>query len=116
MSDVTTLFASRLDAARQLAAALARYRGRDSLVLAIPRGAVEMGRVVADEGELDVVLVRKLRAPGNPEFAVGAIDETGWAYIAEYATQVGAIHAYLEKETNEQLELMRSRTMKLSSC
>ena len=55
-------FHSRVDAARRLAKALARYRGRNPLVLAIPRGAVEMGRVVADElgGELDVVLVRKL--------------------------------------------------------
>jgi predicted phosphoribosyltransferase len=40
---------------------------------------------------------------------VGAIDETGWAYIAEYAAQVGAVHAYLENEKNEQLQLMRQR-------
>ena len=71
-------FDSRDDAARQLAHALAAFRGRNPLVLAIPRGAVGMGRVIADElgGELDVVLVRKLRSPLNPEFAVGSIDET----------------------------------------
>jgi len=108
---VTIIFASRRHAARQLASALARYQGRNPLVLAIPRGAVEMGRVLADEldGELDVVLVRKLRAPENPEFAVGAIDETGWAYIADYAKGVGADHAYLEREKGEQLQLMRQR-------
>ena len=108
---MTIIFASRRDAARQLASALAHYRGRNALVLAIPRGAVEMGRVLADEldGELDVVLVRKLRAPDNPEFAVGAIDETGWAYIAEYAKGVGADRTYLEKEKSEQLQLMRQR-------
>jgi putative phosphoribosyl transferase len=61
---MTNFFASRADAARRLARALVRYRGRNPLVLAIPRGAVEMGRVVADklDGELDVVLVRKLRS------------------------------------------------------
>jgi predicted phosphoribosyltransferase len=108
---VTIIFSSRRDAARQLAGALARYQGRNPLVLAIPRGAVEMGRVLADEldGELDVVLVRKLRAPENPEFAVGAIDETGWAYIADYAKGVGADHAYLEREKKEQLQLLRHR-------
>ena len=70
-------FDSRIDAARRLAKALASYRGRNPLVLAIPRGAVGMGKVLADElgGELDVVLVRKLRSPFSPEFAIGAIDE-----------------------------------------
>ncbi|MGZ8231632.1 MAG: phosphoribosyltransferase family protein, partial [Burkholderiales bacterium] len=105
------VFASRLDAAHRLAHALAPYRGVNPLVLAIPRGAVEMGRVLADElgGDLDVVLVRKLRAPGNPEFAVGAIDETGWSYIAEHAKDAGADHAYLEKEKQQQLALLRER-------
>jgi len=108
---VTIIFSSRRDAAHRLASALGRYRGRNPLVLAIPRGAVEMGRVLADalDGELDVVLVRKLRAPYNPEFAVGAIDETGWAYIADYANGAGADHAYVEKEKKEQLELLRQR-------
>lgn len=73
-------FRDRLDAGRQLARALHAWRGRHPLVLAIPRGAVPMGRVVADAlgGDLDVVLARKLGAPGNPEYAIGAIDEDGW--------------------------------------
>ena len=104
-------FASRVDAARRLAKALARYRGRNPLVLAIPRGAVEMGRVVADElgGELDVVLVRKLRSPINPELAVGSIDEAGWAYIAPHAASAGADTRYLEQEKQRQLETLRRR-------
>jgi predicted phosphoribosyltransferase len=106
-----TVFASRADAARRLAAALARFHGRNPLVLAIPRGAVEMGRVLADAlgGELDVVLVRKLRAPDSPEFAVGAIDETGWSYVADHAASAGADAAYLAREAREQLELLRRR-------
>src|SRR5215470_8068104 len=105
------VFDSRIDAAQQLARALAHYGGRNPLVLAIPRGAVEMGRVLADElgGELDVVLVRKLGSPFSPEFAVGAIDETGWAYIAAHAASAGADEVYLEQEKREQLALLRQR-------
>jgi predicted phosphoribosyltransferase len=111
MDDRPMQFESRIDAARRLAQALASYKGRNPLVLAIPRGAVEMGRVLADEleGELDVVLVRKLGAPYSAEFAVGAIDETGWAYVADYARSAGADEAYLEREQRAQLELLRKR-------
>jgi predicted phosphoribosyltransferase len=105
-------FRDRTDAAQRLAAALdATYRGRHPLVLAIPRGAVPMGRVIADAlgGDLDVALVRKLRAPGQPEFAVGAIDETGWAYIADYAASAGADAAYLAREKAAQLAVLAQR-------
>ena len=104
-------FDSRLDAGRRLAKALRIYRGRNPLVLAIPRGAVEMGAAVAHEldGELDVVLVKKLRAPDSPEFAVGAVDETGWTYIAPHAAIAGADAAYLAKEKAVELELLRKR-------
>ena len=108
---MTIQFDSRNDAARQLAKALARYRGRNPLVLAIPRGAVNMGKVLADElgGELDVVLVRKLRSPFSPEFAVGAVDESGWTYIADHAARSGADAAYIEREKQAQLETLRKR-------
>ena len=110
MGDMT-IFASRIDAARRLAAALAHYAGRNPLVLAIPRGAVQMGRVLADElhGELDVVLVRKLGAPATAELAVGAVDETGWSYVADYAASLGADESYLATETQRQLQLMSER-------
>lgn len=105
------MFASRTDAALFLARALKGYERSNPLVLAIPRGAVEMGRVLADElhGELDVVLVRKLGSPLSEELAVGAIDETGWSYIADYAASVGADDAYLEQEKERQAVLMRKR-------
>ncbi|MBK6982550.1 MAG: phosphoribosyltransferase [Betaproteobacteria bacterium] len=105
------VFEDRIDAARQLARALGKYRGKSPLVLAIPRGAVPMGRALADElgGQFDVVLVRKLGSPGNPEFAVGAVDEAGWTYIADYADDVGASRSYLADETATQLATMRTR-------
>jgi len=105
------MFDDRNDAARQLAKKLAAYKGRNALVLAIPRGAVPMGRTLADAlgAELDVVLVRKLGAPGNPELAVGAMDESGWAYVADFAAEVGADAAYLEREKAKQRETLRKR-------
>ncbi len=104
-------FRNRDAAARRLVVRLAAYQGMNPLVLAIPRGAVPMARVIADalHGELDVVLVRKFGAPGNPEFAVGAVDESGWAHVADYAASAGADERYIEAEKQRQLEVMRQR-------
>ena len=108
---MVTIYTSRDEAARKLAERLRSYKGRNPLILAIPRGAVPMGRVIADElaGELDIVLVRKLGAPGNPELAIGAIDETGWVYLAGFARSVGADDAYIEETKQAQLRLLQSR-------
>ena len=105
------IFSDRKDAARRLAEALAQYRGQNPLVLAIPRGAVPMAKIIAEAlgGEVDVVLVRKLRAPGNPEFAIGSVDETGWTYLGEYAGRVGGSSEYIEAEKQAQLKVMRER-------
>jgi len=105
------VFVDRMDAAQRLAKALAPYCGQNPLVLAIPRGAVPMGKIIATAlgGELDVVLVRKLRAPFSPEFAVGAIDESGWMYVAPHARAAGADDAYLAGERDTQLALLRQR-------
>ncbi|PTR14794.1 putative phosphoribosyltransferase [Nitrosospira sp. Nsp2] len=105
------IFSNRVTAAKQLAAALSEYRGKHPLVLAIPRGAVPMAKIIAAElsGEMDVVLVRKLRAPGNPEFAIGSVDESGWVYLADYASQVGASDEYIRQEVATQLEAIRQR-------
>ena len=104
-------FANRNQAANQLADALQAYRGQNPLILAIPRGAVPMGLRLARAlgGELDVVLVRKLRAPFNPEFAIGSIDESGWTYVADHAESAGGTPAYLEQEKQAQLAIIRKR-------
>jgi putative phosphoribosyl transferase len=104
-------FDDRIDAARQLADALRAYRGHDPLVLAIPRGAVPMGAQIARQlgGDLDVVLVRKLGAPGQPELAIGAIDETGWSYVADFAGEIGAHPAYIDAERRNQMKVLAGR-------
>jgi predicted phosphoribosyltransferase len=105
------MFRNRVDAGEQLAVALAQWRGKRPIVYAIPRGAVPMGKVIADAlgGELDVVLTRKLGAPGNPEFAIGAVDETGWSYLADYAESAGANKAYIEATVAAEMATMRRR-------
>jgi predicted phosphoribosyltransferase len=105
------IFANRTQAAHRLAEVLSAYKGQHPLILAIPRGAVPMGQQLARalDGELDVVLVRKLRAPFNPEFAIGSIDESGWTYIADYAESAGGTAAYLEQEKQAQLATIRQR-------
>lgn len=105
------MFRDRNEAAILLAKKLNPYHGQHPLVLAIPRGAVPMTKIIAEmlDGNMDVVLVRKLRAPGNPEFAIGSIDETGWTYLGDYAYQVTSDPAYIENEKATQLEVMRER-------
>jgi len=111
-------FRNRVEAAGRLAEQLTAYRGKNPLVLAIPRGAVPMARVIADQlgGDVDVVLVRKLGAPGNPEFAVGSIDESGWAYVADYAASAGADDRYLEAEKQRQLDTLRARRQEYTAA
>ena len=104
-------FKDRLDAGRHLAVALDKYRGSHPLVLAIPRGAVPMGQLIATalDGELDVILVRKIAAPFDPEFAVGAVAENGWTYVAPYAAHAGADTHYLEQEKAVQMDVIHRR-------
>jgi len=105
------LFENRADAAAQLADALAQYEGSNPLILGIPRGGVPMARVIAERlgGESDIVLVRKLRAPGHPEFAVGSVDESGWVYVTSDAAAAGADEQYIASEKAHQLETIRAR-------
>ncbi|ABD68148.1 phosphoribosyltransferase [Rhodoferax ferrireducens T118] len=105
------MFRDRDEAAGRLAEKLKSYRGKNPLILAIPRGAVPMAKIVADKlgGELDVVLVRKLRAPHQPELALGSVNESGWTYLADFAQLYGGSSDYLEGEKRTQMETIRQR-------
>jgi len=95
----------------RLSELLEPFAGKNALVLAIPRGGVPMAKTIADAigGELDVVLVRKLRAPHQPEFAIGSVDESGWTYCPDYAGASFVSPQYLETEKQLQLQTIRSR-------
>lgn len=111
-------FRDRDDAARELAVALARYRNAAPVVLAIPRGAVPMGRIVADAlgGELDVVLVRKLGAPNSPELAIGAVDEGGRVILNDAARLVGVGSAYVHAAAEDARATLRARRARYSGA
>jgi predicted phosphoribosyltransferase len=86
------------------------YNGQNPLVLGVPRGAMPMARIIADalDGELDVVLVRKLRrAPGFPELAIGAVDKAGTILKGAYFT--AANEEYLRGEVRAQQAVLRAR-------
>src|SRR5215471_2079416 len=84
-------FLDRADAGRQLAKTLtAAYGGRsDIVVLGLPRGGVPVAFEVARElrAPLDVIVVRKLGVPFQPEYAFGAIGEGGVRVIDEHVTR-----------------------------
>ncbi|HVZ22664.1 MAG TPA: phosphoribosyltransferase family protein [Vicinamibacterales bacterium] len=102
-------FKDRAEAAATLVRRLSEYKGRDPLVLGVPRGAVPMARIIADAlgGEADVVLVRKLRAPGQPELAIGAVDEAGTVFKGGCFDL--ADEAYLRDEIRAQQDVLRAR-------
>ena len=106
------MFLDREDAARQLAAVLHEYEFKDPLVLAIPRGGVVTGAVLARDirAELDVVLSRKLRAPDQPELAIGAISESGDVYVDEDAAEAaGVTDEYFHREKEFQSAIIAQR-------
>ena len=105
------VFRDRLDAARRLAERLQAYAGQNPLVLAIPRGAVPMAQCIAQalQGELDLVLVRKLGAPYQPKYAIGSVDESGWTYLSPHAAATGADAHYIATEKRRQLQLIHQR-------
>ncbi len=74
------MFENRCDAGRRLSTRLQQYKGRrEVIVLALPRGGVVIGDEIAQalNVPLDVIIVRKIGFPGQPELAVGAVAESG---------------------------------------
>jgi len=93
------IFADRRDAGERLARAL-EHLGPNGLVLAIPRGGVIVGDVVASElgVPLDVVVPRKVGAPGNPELAIGAVAPGVRVLDPRMIRALGVSERYLERE------------------
>lgn len=106
------VFADRRDAGRRLAAALAHLRDRRPVVLAVPRGGVVVAREVADalHAPIEVIVPRKLRAPFNPELAIGAVAEGGAVFVDE-DTGRGVGSAYLEHEIATQRNEITRRVL-----
>jgi len=111
------MYENRRDAGRKLAEELRKYRGTDAIVIAVPRGGVVVGYEIARALDLplDVVVPRKLGAPGQPELAIGAIapwnensavvDEDGIRYLR-------VSEEYIVEETKRQLAEISRRLHK----
>ncbi|HWB69484.1 MAG TPA: phosphoribosyltransferase family protein, partial [Solirubrobacterales bacterium] len=101
-------FADRGEAGRLLAAQLTAVQAADPIVLALPRGGVPVAAEIATQlgAPLEVLAVRKLGAPENPEYGVGAIAEDGTRVIDPEATAVlgiqnGALDEIAARERSE---------------
>ena len=105
------MFDDRNDAGRQLGAKLAEYRGKNAIVLALPRGGVVTGFEVARALSLplDIIAVRKIGHPSSPEYAVGAVDENGTTILNE-AEAAMIDTRWLAEETERQREEAKRRS------
>ena len=108
-------FSNRREAGLRLAERLLFLRGADTVVLALPRGGVPVGFEVARAlgAPLDVIIVRKLGVPSQPELAVGAIGEEGVRVINEAVVRMARVTASemeaVERREREELERRAAR-------
>lgn len=115
------MFEDRADAGKKLAQQLLEFRNQDVVVLALPRGGVPIGYEIAKRLNvpLDVLVVRKLGAPLNPEFGIGAIAPGGVKIIDQEALQqlgiseeeIDHIEKEERKELNRRLKEYRGSTL-----
>ena len=106
-------FNDRVEAGFLLALELKKYKGKDTVILGIPRGGVVVAKALAEElkANLDIVITRKIGAPDNPEFAIGAISEDGSLFINEAAGYELTSHkAFIENEKKKQLAVIKERS------
>ena len=106
------LFKNRVAAGRDLALALESYRGPATLVLGLPRGGVVVAAEVAQilGAELNAIVTRKVGAPGNPEYALGAVAEGGVVVLNDREIdEYGVSRAFIQQEVNRQEEEIRRR-------
>ncbi len=111
-----TLFRNREDAGAKLAKALERFRGADTVILGIPRGGVVVANEVAKAlgARLDVVVTRKIEAPGEPEYALGAVTQEGDVIMDRQAAEsLGASPEYLDDQIRRKREEVKERMQML---
>ena len=106
-------FADRAEAGRALLPALEGLLDADTRILGIPRGGVVVAAQIADALglALDVVVARKLGAPGNPELAIGAVADGVQVVDEGLAERTNASFAYLDAEIDAQQQEVRRRTV-----
>lgn len=109
------LFQDRLDAARQLQKKLLQYKNaKDTVLLAIPRGGLELGHLLAKELHLplDIILSKKIGYPGNPEFAIGAVSLDRMVVNERYIESGEVSKDYIDHEVQRLQSLLQERYKK----
>jgi len=107
------LFDDRRDAGRQLATAARGYAVEDPIILALPRGGVpvayEVAKVLA--APMDLLFVRKIGAPGHPEYGIGAVvdGDNPQVVLSDIVDQLGIPAAYIEQQKRRELEEIERR-------
>jgi predicted phosphoribosyltransferase len=101
------MFKNRIDAANQLAAELLRFKNKEVVVLAIPRGGLPIGSVIAKslDAPLDIILTKKIGHPINKEFAVGAVS----LHNRVLNDSIDLSQHYIEEETQRIRRLLQQR-------
>lgn len=105
-------YKNRTEAGKILAELLTHHAGEKALVLGIPRGGLPVAWPIAEalDGELGVLVAGKVGAPGNPEFAIGAVAPDGVTLIDEITVRrLGISSAQLSSAVDHALEKLRSR-------
>ncbi|MGI9420775.1 MAG: phosphoribosyltransferase [Geminicoccaceae bacterium] len=108
------VFQDRTDAGRQLAAALEPFRSTRPVVLALPRGGVPVAYEVARtlDAPLDLVLVRKIGTPWQPELAIAAVVDGGQpetVVMQDLVDKLNVSRSYIEKQASIELEELERR-------
>ncbi len=109
------VFKDREDAAEKLAKKLQVFRDENPIILAIPRGGVITGDVIAKAlgAKLDIVVSRKIGAPGNPELAIGAVMHDGSFFPNSELIRILQIpQYYIDEEIQSQLKEIERRLVK----
>lgn len=108
----STQFADRTDAGRQLGERVRQENIGADIALAIPRGGLPLGRAVADAlgVPLDIVVAKKIGAPGNPEFAIGAVASDGSVWLNDDVIQRQGIgREYVAREREQKAREARQK-------
>jgi len=105
-------FVDRVDAGKRLASALKNFSSKKGIVLAIPRGGVVVGYMIAKtlNLQLDIIIPRKIGAPDNPELAIGAVAEDGTVILDQNLIKyLGVSREYIIEETERQKQEIKRR-------
>lgn len=107
------MFKDRFEAGKKLAQQLQRYKDdANAVILAIPRGAVEIGAVLSHELHipLDVIFTKKIGYPGNSEYAIGAVSLDNVIIDKRALEFSGSLEAYLKQEVASIRQLLHERS------